>query len=439
MRLRLFIPLLAAIPLAAQEPNFGRAMASTGTELLVGQPVNWYGPGTLYSYRSSGDGRWTESSRIVASDPERMDDFGRALAVDGNTLIVAAPRKRDGAGLVYIFGRSTPSSPWQQSQVIEAPNGGEFGASLVLDGNDLLIGAPGADSVGMVHHYHRSGDAWQPAATIRPPSGTTNGTGFGASLARSANHLVIGSPGLDQGVGGVFVSTRSADGTWSAVQSVNIPRVLAGARARIGAAVFVEDNRAFIGAPGAAAVFIAELQEDTWSLAGELRPFDQARGSQFGAAITASGDELWVGAPGSRGGNGGVYRFLRNSDGEWRGVLRVDADSADGTHWPFAFGYAIAALPGGGAAVSTPSRDFGEGRVLVMAQGGNGWTERQQLMGEIHQIGGAPAEPGRCRDGSHGVFTCNNIEVVSHLPTSALGGARGAWVNDVWGWSDPLT
>src|SRR5690606_6476061 len=202
MRLRHLALLLATVPLAAQEPNFGRTMASTGNELLVGQPVNWYGPGTVYSYRIGSDGRWHEAARITAGDAERMDDFGRALAMDGNTLAVAAPRKRDGAGVVYLFGRSSASAPWQEQQVIEAPDGGEFGAALMLDGDELLVGAPGADSVGAVHHFRRSGDAWQHTGDINPPAGTTSGSGFGASLFLDDNNLLIGAPGMDQALGG---------------------------------------------------------------------------------------------------------------------------------------------------------------------------------------------------------------------------------------------
>ncbi|MGH7446693.1 MAG: choice-of-anchor B family protein, partial [Longimicrobiales bacterium] len=44
-----------------------------------------------------------------------------------------------------------------------------------------------------------------------------------------------------------------------------------------------------------------------------------------------------------------------------------------------------------------------------------------------------------CEDGRIGEFTCANIELVSHMPVSALGGERGVWVNDVWGWTDPQT
>src|SRR5690606_4853341 len=48
--------------------------------------------------------------------------------------------------------------------------------------------------------------------------------------------------------------------------------------------------------------------------------------------------------------------------------------------------------------------------------------------------------PGdRCENGKIGEFTCANMELVAHVPIRELGGARGAWVNDVWGWTDPQT
>ena len=85
--------LASAAPAAAQEPDFGRAVAITDSDLIIGQPVNWYGPGAVYTYRLDASGGWDEQMMLTASDSSRMDDFGRALAHDGNTLVVGAPRE----------------------------------------------------------------------------------------------------------------------------------------------------------------------------------------------------------------------------------------------------------------------------------------------------------------------------------------------------------
>ena len=149
----------ALLPLAAdaQEPNYGRAVVMTETELYVGQPVNWYGPGTVYVYTLDGAGEWVESARLQASDPARMDDFGRSLALDGNTLVVGAPRKRDGSGVAYVFERGSAGATWQQAAVIEAPGGehAEWAAAITLDGDELLVGAPRSGGTGQVHQFRR--------------------------------------------------------------------------------------------------------------------------------------------------------------------------------------------------------------------------------------------------------------------------------------------
>ena len=149
---------LLAMNAEAQEPNFGRAVVLTERDLLIGQPVNWYGPGVVYHYRLDGVGRWREQARLVASDSARMDDFGRALAQDGNTLLVGAPRKRAGSGVAYVFTRASTAAGWRQVAIIEPPTEGdhtEFASSMSLAGNDMLIGAPAVDSTGVLYHYRR--------------------------------------------------------------------------------------------------------------------------------------------------------------------------------------------------------------------------------------------------------------------------------------------
>lgn len=429
---------LLLAPLAAQEPNFGRALAMTDTELLVGQPVNWYGPGMVYAYRVDAGGQWRERGRIVASDSARMDDFGRSLATEGNTLVVGAPRKRDGAGVVYHFTRASAATPWREAAMLPAPQGGLFGSAIALAGDDLWIGAPAADSTGVVFRFRREGDTWHQVAVLRP-NGDRAATGFGGTLHLRGDWLLIGAAASDSGAGRVYAMRRDATGAWGPVQQLPLPRLAAPGGARVGSSLLIAGDRAFLGAPGAATVLVLRRNAGGgWAPGGTVQPFDGGRSSQFGFSLAAAGNELWVGAPTVNAGNGRVYRFTADSNGEWLQSTRFDADSADGTHWPFAFGYAIASS-GARMAVSMPMRDFGEGRVMVASRRGDAWRPSQQLQGEIAVIGGRAARAARCEDGRLGAFPCSNIELVGHLTTAQLGGERGAWVNDVWGWTDPVT
>jgi choice-of-anchor B domain-containing protein len=428
-----------ALPAWAQEPNFGRALALTNSELFVGQPVNWYGPGAVYVYRLDAAGKWRERARLLASDSARKDDFGRTLAIEGNTLIVGAPRKRAGSGVVYVFERTGTNADWRQTAIIVPPDAGdhrEFGASLSFTGNDLLIGSPLVETMGVVYHFKRTRGHWQIHDVIRPPASDVRITTFGYALSQSGERLVVGAPIADSMRGRVFFFDMQADGKWGNGASVQLMQPL---RARVGSSVLLDRERAYVGAPGSARVLALQRNAaGTWTQASELQSPDTARGSMFGHAIALTGGELWVGAPGINVGNGRVYRFARNADDLWQPAVTVDADSANGAHWPFSFGYAIASV-NNRAVVSMPQRDFGEGRVLDFMKARDLWQPNQILEGQIYTIG-ASLKPGeRCDTGRIADFPCANIQVVAHMPVSALGGARGVWVNDVWGWTDPET
>jgi choice-of-anchor B domain-containing protein len=423
----------------AQEPNFGRALAMNATDLFIGQPVNWYGPGVVYTYRRDAAGEWRERSRLVAPDSTRKDDFGRSLAVEGNTLVVGAPRKRDGSGVAYAFERASADAAWQFAAVIEPPATGdhpEFAGALALSGDELFIGSPAADSTGVVYHFRRADGAWRLQTVLRPARDGV--AGFGYAIRQQGEWLLVGAPDADSDTGRLYFFRR-ANGDWTQSSVVSPPRAIAGGEARFGSAVLLDGDRAYAGAPGAELAFAFERDSSgAWPAAATLRPFDLTRGTQFGLSLAVAGGELWVGAPGVNASNGTVYRFLPDGAGGWHGSARMDADSADGTAWPFAFGYSIASN-GEQAVIGMPQRDFGEGRALVVAKQNDTWRTRQLLEGHIHSIGRGLTPGDRCENGRLGEFPCANLEVVSHMPVSALGGARGVWVNDVWGWTDPQT
>ncbi len=424
------LTLALALPTGAQEPNFGRAMALSGADLAVGQPVNWYGPGMVYTYRAGARGAWEATSTLTAPDSSRMDDFGRALALEGNTLVVGAPRKRD--GVVYVFERSDPASPWSLATTFE-PGGdaepGEYGSAVALHGDQLWIGAPGAGEVWL---FRREGDGWAPGERIAPEEGAP---GFGSALSVEDGRILVGAPAADEGRGRAYVAERNAAGAWGAPRRLETGEGLP-ERAGLGTAVLLLGDRALLGLPGASVVLDLALGEEGSTRV--LRPFDGPARAQFGQALAASGDALWVGAPGADGGNGRLYRFAAGASGGWGSVVRVDPDVTDGASWPLGFGYAVA-VADDRAVVAMPSRDFGEGRVMALSRSGDSWRPGQMLEGHIYRIGSGLTSGDRCEEGRMGEFPCTNMQLVAHVPISELGGERGVWVNDVWGWEDPGT
>ena len=405
--------------------------------MTIAQPVNWYGPGMVYTYGLDGSGSWALQSTLAAPDSSRMDDFGRSLALEGNTLVVGAPRKLDGSGVVYAFTRAGAGSEWQhQGSLTPAAgdDGPEFGAALAMSGDELLVGSPMAGGTGAVYRYVRSGSDWTLSGTIEPPSGA-GVAGFGISLSWRGDRVLIGAPASDGQVGAVFVSERSGDG-WGAPQAIDLGGL--SQRAGAGMAVLLTDAGAFVGAPGAATAYRLENSGDGWQVAETLQPYDNPPGSSFGFSFAMSDGELWVGAPGVERGNGRVYPFAADADGNWTAGDRLDPDDIVSASWPLGFGYSIAAADGR-AVIGMPTRDFGEGRAMVLARDGDGWQAGDVLEGEIFRIGSQLETGQLCEDGVMTEFPCTNMEMVAHIQVDDLGGERGVWVNDVWGWTDPMT
>lgn len=86
----------------------------------------------------------------------RKNDYGRSVAVDGDIAVVGAPRDErldrfHGSGAVYVYGRDQGgTNNWGLIKKI-APNilrpGDEFGASVALSGDFLVVGAPKTDGL----------------------------------------------------------------------------------------------------------------------------------------------------------------------------------------------------------------------------------------------------------------------------------------------------
>jgi len=220
-----------------------------------------------------GEKGWQPQAYIKASNAEKSDQFGHAVALsaDGDTLVVAANGEDsdaiginsehqgnadgiDSAGAVYVFARDEGGG-WHQQAYVKASNTGNadrFGSAIALsaDGDTLAVGAtgeasdatginhenqgdaPGFGSAGAVYVFARDeGADWRQQAYVKA-SNTGAGDEFGAAVALSADGdtLAVGAHyedsdatdiGGDQGnvdgfseSGAVYVFVRDAVGGW---------------------------------------------------------------------------------------------------------------------------------------------------------------------------------------------------------------------------------
>jgi len=276
--------------------RFGSALAIAGDTLFAGAPYESFAstaaPGAVYVYERS-LGSWSESARLTASDYAQYDLFGSALALSGDTLAVGAPRDDSGGvndrGSVYVFERV--GGAWVERARLTASDAGsfdQFGVSVALDGDRLVVGAPRADIAGRVDQgaayvFERNGASWTEVAKLIAADGLAADT-FGHAVALEGGTAVVGAP-LHDAAGAVA---------------------------------------------GAAYVYVDAA--GTWTLEAKLEDFGSVYVDQFGSALDLEGERLVVGLPYNAVpsvASGAVQLFTRSA-GVWTGHIELIGSDTDG-------------------------------------------------------------------------------------------------------------
>jgi T5SS/PEP-CTERM-associated repeat protein len=170
--------------LTATDTYHFRAVASNSLAVLLGIDRNFR---TLDAY-------------LKASNTGVIDQFGFAIAMSGNTIVVGAPGEDSnatgvngnetnnsalGSGAAYVFVRTGDS--WAQQAYLKASNteaSDQFGISVAVSGDTIVVGAQGEDSdatgvngdqgdnsaisAGAVYVFVRSGTNWTQQRISKP-------------------------------------------------------------------------------------------------------------------------------------------------------------------------------------------------------------------------------------------------------------------------------
>src|SRR5262249_4090741 len=203
---------------------FGASVAISGNTLVVGAPGDAALQGAAYVFNRSGSTFITPPQKLIADDGELRDFFGLSVAIDGNTLVAGAPFANtvaggESAGSAYVFNRSgTTFNPIPQKLIANdgKPNA-DFGFSVAIDVDTLVVGAV-SDSdpnknQGAAYVFTRSGSTFPPTPQKLKAFDGAENDGFCASVAIDGDTLVAGAPRDDNGAnenqGSAYVFTRS--------------------------------------------------------------------------------------------------------------------------------------------------------------------------------------------------------------------------------------
>jgi hypothetical protein len=324
------------------------------------------------------------------------------MALQGDTAVIGSPRDStaagEWAGSAYVYARSGAS--WSLQATLLPPNQGDidnFGRSVDLDGDTLVVGAPrvaigGKADAGAAYVFVRSGTNWSLEATLTHPTPAPI-DGFGRWAAVSGDTIAVAAPlddtsaGVD--AGSVFVFVRSGS-TWSLAATLTSPTPRADNR--FGKALDFEGQTMLIGEPralgpggagktGAAHVFVGSGA--TWSLQETLLHPTPKADDHFGRWVSVSGDTTLVTAPSDdtgAGSNAGSAHVFSRSGSEWSfqaTLLPPDQKAGDNLGLR-------ANLVGDTAVVGAPKDDTGAGdsagRAFVFVRSGTTWSVQATLL-----------------------------------------------------------
>ena len=265
-----------AAPNVAKDDKFGYSVAIDGDIAVVGayrDDDNGADSGAAYVFTRSGGVEWDEEVKLTASDGAAYDNFGISVAVDGDTLVVGAPGDDDNgadSGSVYVFTRDPDSGEWRQGAKLTASDGDAldyFGYSVAVSGNTVLVGAYLDDDEN--NDLEDSGSAY---VFVEPAEGWVDTT-------TQTTKLTPSEPADDD---------------------------------QFGISVALDGNTAVIGAPGhdydgvdtgSAYVFVKPDSNAGWAdenysgnQTAKLTPPDFGVSDYFGVSVALDGDTVVVGA-----------------------------------------------------------------------------------------------------------------------------------------------
>jgi hypothetical protein len=305
--------------LVGAEAIFGDGMGTSasisGNTAVLGAPSHpgFEGPGAAFVFVESG-GAWTEQQVLTPPDGLTGDSFGNSVAISGDTLVVGAYRHTVGnafyAGVVYVFVQS--GGVWSLQQEISASKPeaeANYGWAVAISGDTILVGATEAGIAGQPiggagYVLTRSGVTWTEQQILTAPDAAADDK-LGFAVALDGTTAVLGaatkSTGAGVAAGAAYVFVQ-AGGTWSLQQELTAAD--GAADDDFGSAVAISGDTALIGAldasPGGVmnggAVYVEQRSGVAWALQQKLTASDEAPSDFFGSALGVAGDTAVIGA-----------------------------------------------------------------------------------------------------------------------------------------------
>ncbi len=238
---------------------FGSSAAMSGGTVVIGAHLDDARvPDSGAAYVFTGAGAvWAQQAKLSAADAVSNDFLGKSVAIDGDTVVAGAEGDSDGVssnGSVYVFERS--GTTWtQQARLVAADHGAYdlMGRAVAVEGDTVLAGAPGDDvavpDCGSVHIFERNGTTWTEKGEATAPDAEA-GDSFGCSVSMSGGSALVGAnleDAMGMTAGAAYVLADAGDG-WAVQDKFTASDGVAGDG--LGRSVCLSGGTAIVGSDG---------------------------------------------------------------------------------------------------------------------------------------------------------------------------------------------
>lgn len=354
----------------ATSDDYGAAVDIDGDTIIVGDPYAEAGPselnsgGQAYIWQRSSNGNWYETASFYMDTPVAYRYYGWDVAVDGDLAVVGSYRENEGAafsvGAVYVYEQDSAGN-WSQDERITIPAAPNYiYLGRAVDISDTTIAAGAYGEV------------------------NNNGGTYGYS-------------------GAVYIYDRDISGNWVQTDKIQLPAANAQNSQYFGFSLALDGDNLVVGAyrdssPGFninGAVYVYTRDETgTWTGPERFDSPNLEDYSNFGyaEAVDIDDDILVVGAYaediGADASAGRAYIFERDETGTWSAALTLQSPSPTANGY---FGRSVS-VKGNLIAIGAPGEVYGQedgsvymyekdrdgnwyGPILTDLDSGDGWQE----------------------------------------------------------------
>ena len=399
----------------------------------------------VYSINES-TGELSKNGEINSPKPMPGDDFGFSIAISGDYMLIGSPGQNNGHGSAFLYKKNNQN--WELNRVFENPiqtiNEGfphRFGYSVAISDNYLSISSPFYND-GLVYVYSldnsNSRISTKPLHRIDVRNlGDVEGCyaegpnkfGFGISTSFNNDKLLIGSlkdfVHLIEYKDGIPFSIDIPNPSQNNDQNAE--------KIKFGESVYVGDRNIYVSAlnadNGKGKVFVypflnsLKTDENPWTNPYIIQPNSTLDNSHFGYKISENDNKVSISTFNQRT----IYNYVINEYDR----LELVYELSDNTSKHY-FGRNVILTNN-----FLLAGDYYADKFHVYKTGNEIKSSSSSFStkGQIVSI----KDKVECVNGFAGQFECNEIDLMSFMSKTEIGGSNSTSLNDIWGWTDPQT